>query len=704
MQLSAWGSESEYLMGNPETTYFKIVHKKHTNFAMESIDIPLDGEASIRAHESRTLMCKLPRHADLLTHLYFVFDLPDIYSGYHIDDVDEQALQATCDAVTLAQQNGVAAKAALAVAKASMATAEDTFDEAQTDVTQATTALATATATAMQEHVTFTTSPYGQVPPPNIDPVISSQAALNAAQQQATVAQTALDTASTAVDAADVASTQATAASLAAETTNTDVTDAVHTNHRNRGYRFQWVRDIGTNLIQRADIIIGGSLIESIHGEWIAIWHELFMHDIDKDVYNNMVGNIPDLYDPAEVHGYGSTHVYPTSTLNPLYSVDPETPTGSVPSNTVLSNPYLRPPSIRGRRVRVPLCFWFSKNMGLALPLIALQYHDVEIRLELRPLNQLYTLQDPLVGDTFGERIVPSLPSHYIRNFMAHQTPDKFTAGDDLTTPTTPSTEGQNELIIHPHLMGNFVFMGESERNRFAQETHEYLIESVSRHSTEGVCGAMTIELDLKHPVKAMVWCAQRDDFVERNLLSNYTNWDSIDNSHHSLPHLVRAHGETFRLSTDAAHPDRMHTVTSLNTSHMLDAIQNLPTKFNFEKFDQEILQHVTIQFNGIKRFDTRDAVYYSSLQHYQHTVARRMPGVGMYSFAVHPSKYQPSGSCNMSRIRRVQFVVETTPVDVVDNENPTLRHQCKYTVYVYIMHYNLLRIFGGMGGLGFHL
>jgi hypothetical protein len=400
-------------------------------------------------------------------------------------------------------------------------------------------------------------------------------------------------------------------------------------------------------------------------------------------------------------------HFYPTSTLDPALDRDPEMPEGG-PS---LTDPYLRQPSIHGRTIHVPLSFWFMRSVGLSLPLVALQYHDVELRLELRPLNRLYTVREPKDGPDFGKRVVPHDADHYMSAFTAAQSPSRFTAGQHLgATPAELRSQIMNTLDIRPRLLANYIFLDEEERNSFAAATHEYLIEAVQRQTFDGVFGQQTIELDLKHPVKSLVWHAQRDDFVAGNQFCNFTNWPSVTANPGSHVDQVRWYGARRVLPLADESPPRhllpyVHDVHALKAEHVAQARADgaLPTKFNFRRFGQAIIREVTLRYNGIKRFDTRDAAYYNDVQPYQHQLEGRLPGVYMYSFAMKPTRLQPSGTSNMSRVRRIQMDVDTTPVDMLDNENETLVHRHKYTVTIYVLHNNLLRIFGGMGGLGFH-
>ena len=145
---------------------------------------------------------------------------------------------------------------------------------------------------------------------------------------------------------------------------------------------FRWIKNIGTSIIHKVSIYIGGSLIDENYGEWFNIWNELTL-DNGKKQYNEMIGNVPELYNPEL--DKGNAFSYPNKNKN---------------GDTI--------PSIKGRIIRVPLIFWFNTNSSLALPLIALQYNPVSITVELRKITDLYTVIDINTNsESYSKRIKP---------------------------------------------------------------------------------------------------------------------------------------------------------------------------------------------------------------------------------------------------------------------------------------------------------
>tara|TARA_B110000046_G_scaffold10538_1_gene10501 strand:- start:187 stop:1320 length:1134 start_codon:yes stop_codon:yes gene_type:complete len=256
----------------------------------------------------------------------------------------------------------------------------------------------------------------------------------------------------------------------------------------------------------------------------------------------------------------------------------------------------------------VPLNFWFCRNPGLALPLIALQYHEVKVILEL---------------------------------------------GSDGTT-NTPSTSGLSDLAS-ADLWVDYIYLDTDERRRFAQVSHEYLIEQLqtqtfttSAPSTTGVTD--NFELNFNHPVKELVWAYQGAGKADIDTAASY---------------LAAAQ-------------------TSTSKCLILD------------------LCKYQLKLNGHDRFAERKGSYFSRVQVYQHHSGfggiglpaneSGADGIFVYSFALKPEEHQPSGTCNFSRIDNAQLRATTAQNSL----------SAALTLHVYAVNYNVLRIMSGMGGLAY--
>ena len=344
-----------------------------------------------------------------------------------------------------------------------------------------------------------------------------------------------------------------------------------------------WTYGVGNALVKQAEIEIGGQLIDRQYGDWMNIWTELTIPAGKRDGYDNMVGN-------SVTASTGTTY---TEQL------------GGIAMSTSATT-----------RLYVPLQFWFNRNPGLALPLIALQYHEVKLNLELR-------------------------------------------AFADLINVNTTGASNTNSLGCKLYV--DYIYLDTDERRRFAQVSHEYLIEQVQFTGSQTInanAPNQNVTLNFNHPVKELIWA-----------------------------HTTTLHA-TSAFSSDA-------NCKWFNYS-LLDAS-------GADSFNTALLQ-----LNGHDRFSVRYSDYFRKVQNYEHHT--RVPRVGgdltgtktdtcqrslrqyiySYSFALSPEEHQPSGTCNFSRIDNAILQLSYSGNTLGLNLN------------IYAVNYNVLRIMSGMGGLAY--
>jgi len=168
-------------------------------------------------------------------------------------------------------------------------------------------------------------------------------------------------------------------------------------------YNFKWVENIASALIKSVSLIIGGTRIDTISGEWMDIYYELASSVDEKLIGRKLSGNIPELYEPE--NGAGQNGVYPHIVSGNQHARF-DSSGFNIEKIGNLSATSTNIPSISGNTYRVPLPFWFSGNSGSALPLIALQYQSVELEVTLAPIYDLYTaLEVDSTNTAFGKRV-----------------------------------------------------------------------------------------------------------------------------------------------------------------------------------------------------------------------------------------------------------------------------------------------------------
>ena len=468
------------------------------------------------------------------------------------------------------------------------------------------------------------------------------------------------------------------------------------------GYEFQWIQNIGYNLIDHIDLVMNGQVIQRLRGDWLKLYSYL-THDANKRaIVDEMVGNVPEIYDPA--NAYDRQNQYPHAiATNALPSIDPNT---KVPE-----------PSIRSRRLVIPLHFWFCENPGLALPLVSLQNSEVYINVTLRNVNDLYTVidTDPTHTATYGTRIAPdnaTIPvgqSSLLTTFLSPPNPNG-----------TPSNPALTTWFPDPYIEGNFIYLMEMEMNQLARADQSFLLKTITYIGKEGQFGPNTdIELPIHNLVTRIVFNGQRSDRLAVNDWDNYTNWANPK----------RAPWSAIQNDVDTA---------------ILSSGQEQVSSV----WPRDTITDGVILFDGKERFQPKPLPFFSLQQLYRHSTGRitSLPGVYQYSFALDNDQYQPSGAANGSVFNKIILRVamqqpipqSVTPTggstssvvcvlkSTVFSPNPTIIPAGQianfdpneivsvvqtndnvifvftYTVNVYVESINFLRIVSGLGNLVF--
>jgi hypothetical protein len=367
------------------------------------------------------------------------------------------------------------------------------------------------------------------------------------------------------------------------------------------GYEFQWIPNIGYNLIDHVNLTMNGQVIQSIRGEWLKMYSYL-THDANKrSIVDQMVGNVPEIYDPA--HAYDRNGQYP-------HAIAPTTLPTTAPQTKVPE------PSIRSRQLVIPLHFWFCENPGLALPLVSLQNSEVYIEVTLRQLSDLYTVVDTTsTSSTFGQRVRPV--NYPLSLFLSPPLSTGLPSNSTITT-----------WFPDPYIEGNFIYLTEMEMNQLARADQTYLIKTVKYVNKEGQFGGNTdLEIPMFNLVTRIVFSSQRSDRILLNDWDNYTNWTTTNRAPWSA------------ISTDID--------TALYSSGQQQVSSVYP---------RDSMTDGVILFDGKERIQPKPLPFFSLLQMYRHTTGETtgLPGVYMYSFALDNTSYQPSGAANGSMFNKI--------------------------------------------------
>ena len=455
------------------------------------------------------------------------------------------------------------------------------------------------------------------------------------------------------------------------------------------GVYARWLDYIGEQLVAQVEVEIGGQRIDRQYGDWMHIWNQLTMSQEQRRGYFKLIGHTTQLTyitDPqfAPISGPCAASGGPSQVCAPR---------NALPETTLY----------------IPLLFWFCKNPGLALPLIALQYHEVKINLDIRPIGECLWAVKSLSAATGTQSVS-----------LAYQ-----------------------QSLVAASLYIDYIFLDTDERRKMAQNPHEYLIEQLQFTGDESVGSSSNkIKLNFNHPCKELIWVVQPDANVDycasldaaQTLFKtlgaqpfNYT--DAID----ALPNAVHAFGGPLEtagtngfittnglfemagaidaLGTDAVDPFpnsqwgttnapfkpfTSSTAQYPNGSAVSDAgtFVLAETALDMHCWGENPVVTAKLQLNGQDRFSEREGSYFDVVQPYQHHTRAPDTGINVYSFALRPEEHQPSGSCNFSRIDNavLQLVLSAG----------TVQGTATAKVRVYAVNYNVLRVMSGMAGIAY--
>ena len=365
------------------------------------------------------------------------------------------------------------------------------------------------------------------------------------------------------------------------------------------------VPNFGQRLLKTVELEIGGQRIDKHYSEWLYIWNELSLPMGKRSGYNTMVGaNNSNLC--TKLAGQDSYELY------------------------------------------VPLEFWFCRNVGLALPLIALQYHEVKINIEYESAPNLV---DVVVSNLCEDEDAATIGCTNGNQSATDSTTEFRTDPADPGSAESRFASGSAISLSDANLWVDYVFLDTDERRRFAQLSHEYLIEQLQFTGTDTMTSSASadsmkpVRLNFNHPCKELIWAVKKND-----------------------------------TGTQIPFWNNFSTAKSENAN---------TTANNYDNSSNPTMQ-AKIMLNGNDRFATRNGDYFSLVQPYQHhenTPDVNHNGINVYSFALKPEEHQPSGTLNMSRI---------------DTAVLSLSSSVAGTIHVYAVNYNVLRILSGMGGLAY--
>lgn len=480
-----------------------------------------------------------------------------------------------------------------------------------------------------------------------------------------------------------------------------------------RPYEFKWIDNLGTQMIEKVTFSVGGQTIQEFTGQYLYNLVERDFSETKKNLYYKMTGNVPELNDPA--NSGARVNVYPSA--YPL--ADP------------IQYPQGPEPSIRARKLYIPLNIWFTLAAKMAFPLVSLQYNELYIDIELRPVVELFVVRDVTSLDMCYQQANQNITEFQFYRFL--QPPP------DISLNYTDKRTNWNADI---HLISTYAFLSEDEAKVFAARPQQYLIKEAYNYTFNNVTGTKKVKLESLGLISNWMWFFQRSDMYLRNQWSNYTNWPyeylpydlqstfrnpkypSIDTNDFNYPidiHLDPSANPPVTKSYDPyINPYGQPYQFYDNTNYIRDAPSNIRVTGEYQIGNQkDIMMRWGLLLNGKYRENDFDAGVYNYIEKYVRTAGNSPDGLYCYNFGLNtsPFDFQPSGAINLSKFHNIEFEFVTflPPLDpsaqviticdgngnTIGVNKPTWRlYDYNFDLTVMEERYNILTFTSGNAGL----
>jgi len=457
-------------------------------------------------------------------------------------------------------------------------------------------------------------------------------------------------------------------------------------------YEFRWIENVGTQLVKEIVISVGGMTLQKFTGNNLMAIVERDLDNTKRELYNEMTGHVPELYNPG--CSGARLNQYPNA-----YRTD----------NVAGSEP-----SIRGRKLYIPINAWFTLSSKMAFPLVCLQYNQLQIDVTLRPVKELFTIRDVADPSNYWPVVQPDFtnPLHQMWRFL--YPPPSI----DLSLNSYPSI--RTDWNADVHLMATYCFLSDEESKVFAANQQKYLIKSYYDWVFNDVTGNKKIKIENSMGmVSSWTMFFQRSDVNMRNEWSNYTNWPYGYLPYDIIPAPIDDDWRPSAFSEDIRPTSDTLTNAFPNDRYFFDKngpkngigpginpkdkrLTGLHITGDFQSENQrDILQMMGISLNGKYRENLMDSGVYNYIEKYTRTRGSAKPGIYCYNFCLNSDPYdlQPSGAINMSKFNQIELEMTTIypPLDSAAEVkvicNPNTREiigMNKPNVNIYLYNYDL--------------
>jgi hypothetical protein len=452
-------------------------------------------------------------------------------------------------------------------------------------------------------------------------------------------------------------------------------------------YEFKWIDYIGAIMIDKITINCGNQKLQEYSGQYILSVVQRDFNYQKLQLFNGMIGHIPECYDPANAGA--RVNAYP----NAFYT---ESPAGAQPS-------------IIGRTLYIPLNTWFNLKSQMAFPLVSLQYNELQISITLKPINQLFKIRDIMDTTNNFPYVAPNFNQFYMQMYRFLQTPPDESLG--------PTSYVDVRSLWNPDINLNctYCFLSNDESRLFAMNEQKYMFKQVQESSFYNVTGSNKVDLGSMGLVVDWMFYFQRSDANLRNEWTNYTNWP-----YNYMPSDIYP-APTSGSYTNPYNDDVFSTTTigpGVNANGTLTGLM-ITGVYNPQNI-KDILISLGILLDGQYRENLLAYGVYDYVEKYVRTGGFAPNGLYCYNFCLDTSPFvlQPSGAMNMNRFTTIEFEFNTiTPPldpyaqvlticdpntgDIIGINKPTWRiYNYNFNLYVMEERINVVTFVGGNAGL----
>ena len=465
------GCDDLYLTGSPQITFFKIVYRRYTNFSIESIRIELDEEIKF----GRETEIKIPKIGDCISKTYIEIELPEtiftkIDAGINEEEIeiieyDDEAEQNYNTIIEFMELNVQAYRTAINDYNAENETAQNMIDNIRQVFTDASVAEGSSTGGST---IDTKTQAYRLL----IDSFVIEGKIKYVNSDLSNVILTMVDEENNiliGITKEEIISKVINAIKNSIKyqefffnTYNEYLKE--YEDSKSINLKFAWIRRIGHEIIEYIEVYIGGEKIDTHYGQFMDIWYELTGNRKMESIYMKMIGDVSILtkFD---------------KNIKPKY------------------------------KLVIPLQFWFTRRIGLALPIVAMQYSDISLKIKLKEIESC----------AYIEQI------------------------EEITMSLSDMWENKGN-ILKCNLMVDYIYLENRERKKFAQSVHEYLIDTTEVLTIEDITKMeLNIKLDFKNPSKEIIWVLQKTAYIKTKDSVAITKSENYSINTNNVGHILKS-------------------------------------------------------------------------------------------------------------------------------------------------------------------